>query len=423
MSGATRTSPSTPWPSGRLRDGTAYYGQLGVMANDADEDRVQCHLCGDWYRRIGGTHLTMTHGWTTAEYRDAFQLPAKLPSCSRGLCAVHRAHAARQIQDGTGFGLGRKGGVPLDERRPGAPRWRSLSFVQPDLLDQLHPQRNGDLDVSAIGARSNQRLWWCCEACGHEWQASVGSRTKGHGCPACYDHRRQGPRTVSRERSLAALHPELSAEWDHARNQTLDPEAISPGTHHTVWWRCATCGHQWRGSVENRAAGHGCPICAVKRRAQGRSRVAYDRSLAAKHPDLTRELHRQLNPGIDAKQLAARSSQKVWWRCSECGHEWKTMVCTRTNGSGCPRCGLARRAHTQSHVEPARSLAVKHPRIAAELHPTRNPGTDPTRLAARSSLTLWWRCPDCGHEWITRVSTRTRGSGCPACARARRTRQ
>ena len=30
----------------RLEDGTRYVGQLGELAYDPDEDKVQCHLCG-----------------------------------------------------------------------------------------------------------------------------------------------------------------------------------------------------------------------------------------------------------------------------------------------------------------------------------------------------------------------------------------
>jgi hypothetical protein len=34
-----------------------YFAPLGEIAYDADEDRVQCHLCGQWYRVIAGSHL------------------------------------------------------------------------------------------------------------------------------------------------------------------------------------------------------------------------------------------------------------------------------------------------------------------------------------------------------------------------------
>jgi predicted nucleic acid-binding Zn-ribbon protein len=300
--------------------------------------------------------------------------------------------------------------------------WRTLAALHPELVRQLDPARNDGVDASAIAAGSARKLWWRCQECGDSWQATVGSRSAGHGCPACYSERRrrQGPRAAQPGRSLAALYPEVAAEWDAVANGGLDPAAISPGSKRTVWWRCGTCGHCWRTSVDNRTSGHGCPSCAVRRRALVRSRVDYERSLAARHPALLAELHPARNPGIDPAQLGARSGQRVWWRCATCGHEWRTAVATRTKGSGCPVCGLKRRARTQSKVPRARSLAVKHASIAGQLHPTRNPGIDPSQLGARSSLKLWWRCDACGHEWRTTVSTRTDGSGCPACARTAR---
>ena len=79
---------------------------------------------------------------------------------------------------------------------------------------------------------------------------------------------------------------------------------------------------------------------------------------------------RSATPGSIRFGSARVRAWKLWWRCASCGHEWKTAVATRSGGgSGCPVCGLNRRARTQSEVEPARSLAVKHPEIAAELHP------------------------------------------------------
>jgi hypothetical protein len=67
---------------GRLADGTPYFAPLGELAYDADEDRVQCHLCGDWLRIIGGAHLIKRHGWTLSQYRAAFALLRGEPTCA-----------------------------------------------------------------------------------------------------------------------------------------------------------------------------------------------------------------------------------------------------------------------------------------------------------------------------------------------------
>ena len=82
----------------RLPDQTPYFGRLAELAYDPDEDRVQCHLCGEWFRLLGSSHLRRTHGWTLAQYREAFRLPVKVATCSRDLSLQHSAHATSQIE-------------------------------------------------------------------------------------------------------------------------------------------------------------------------------------------------------------------------------------------------------------------------------------------------------------------------------------
>ena len=123
-----------------------------------------------------------------------------------------------------------------------------------------------------------------------------------------------------------------------------------------------------------------------------REQVSPEHSLKARHPALAAEWDRERNRGLDPAAISTKSKHKVWWRCGTCGHGWAASVQNRTYGHGCPRCGLERRARTQSHVDYDRSLAARHPGLIGELHPTRNAGLDPELLGARSSLKVWWRC-------------------------------
>lgn len=41
------------------------------------------------------------------------------------------------------------------------------------------------------------------------------------------------------------------------------------------------------------------------------------------------------------RDVTSKSSKKVWWRCEK-GHEWKTAVNHRANGSGCPICSTGK---------------------------------------------------------------------------------
>lgn len=138
--------------------------------------------------------------------------------------------------------------------------------------------------------------------------------------------------------------------------------------------------------------------------------IARERSLQVKLPELAAELHPFLNGDLDPTTVSAGARLKVWWMCDR-GHEWRASVIARKNGTGCPVCARTR-------VPPERSLKVRRPELAAELHPVRNGELDALDLAAESNRKVWWRCA-AGHEWEARVFARSGGGGCPMCSRSR----
>lgn len=392
--------------------------QAGEIPYDPDGDRVQCHLCGKWFRFIGGTHLTRTHEWTLSEYREAFQLPSSMATCSRGLSDRRRAQTLQRIADGElppTRSLAEEGRRRANANRQ-LPQWRSLAANRPELVRELHPTRNGKLDPKLIATRSHRKLWWRCSH-GHEWRARVYDRSRGRGCPTCANIRhgqRLGERNqqVEPDRTLAVKHPALFDELHPTRNGALDTYALAAGSARAVWWLCAK-GHEWQAQVGSRSAGTGCPTCAAERRTATRrarpQRVRYERSLAARCPDLIPQLHPTRNGNLDPNGVSAGSTRRVWWRCPA-GHEWQARVTDRSRGAGCPVCARNRPA------PPGRSLAARRPQLVDELHPTRNGTIDPATLPAGSNRTLWWRCK-LGHDWQTTVAARVRGTGCPTCAR------
>lgn len=56
------------------------HGYLGVLLLDTDKDRVQCHICGRWYKALG-KHITV-HGILSNEYKDTVGLYRKEPLMS-----------------------------------------------------------------------------------------------------------------------------------------------------------------------------------------------------------------------------------------------------------------------------------------------------------------------------------------------------
>lgn len=64
------------------------------------------------------------------------------------------------------------------------PGLTDLAAVNPQLVKEWHPTKNGILRPSDMAAFSDKKVWWFCEK-GHEWQASISSRSNGKNCPIC----------------------------------------------------------------------------------------------------------------------------------------------------------------------------------------------------------------------------------------------
>ncbi|KPA80613.1 putative mitochondrial hypothetical protein [Leptomonas pyrrhocoris] len=58
---------------------------------------------------------------------------------------------------------------------------------------EWHPLKNGDLRIDQLAPTDRKtKVWWLCGSCGHEWEASLGTRlshsprSRGRNCPACH---------------------------------------------------------------------------------------------------------------------------------------------------------------------------------------------------------------------------------------------
>ena len=105
-----------------------------------------------------------------------------------------------------------------------------------------------------IVTKSNQKkVWWQCKK-GHQWEASVSSRSLGRECPSC------SIKKVSEGNSLSEKFPHLVSEWC-SLNNILTPSEVSYASARKVFWRCHH-GHTWEAVIRNRTLNStGCPDC------------------------------------------------------------------------------------------------------------------------------------------------------------------
>jgi hypothetical protein len=315
---------------------------------------------------------------------------------------------------------------------------KSLSDLFPEVAAEWHPSLNNGLGPEDVGYASNKKVWWLCSACGNEWQIQVCNRTRGSSCRRCAMAAKRAPRPGE---SLADKWPVLTGEWHPTLNGDVDPSDVRPSSHRKVWWLCAECGHEWEASIDNRAAGSGCPVCArsarvrsrLERKAKGAKNAAVDSatkkaakksqpliSFAARFPDAANEWHPTRNGDLRPDAVRFASNAKAWWLCSACEHEWCAVINSRGRaGAGCPRCGRKRAGQANAKPKPGQSFAERFPETAPQWHAERNGELTPDLVSANSARRVWWLCPVCRYEWQAPVFSRARGYGCKRCASLR----
>ena len=226
-------------------------------------------------------------------------------------------------------------GCPVCAGKVVVPGVNDLATLRPDLAAQWHPERNLPLTPERIAPGSHKRVWWVCGK-GHVWQAAAAARANGERCPVC-----AGKVVIPGENDLAALYPEIAAQWDGEKNGRLTAKEVSPYSNRKAWWRCRE-GHSWQAAIAARTKRKtGCPYCT------GRKVLAGYNDLATAEPFVAMQWHPALNVPLTPEQVTAGSRRQVWWQCS-LGHVWKARVHSRTGNQrcGCPVCaGRARAAN------------------------------------------------------------------------------
>ncbi len=251
----------------------------------------------------------------------------------------------------------------------------SLAETHPELAAQAD-----GWDPKSISAGSNKKMDWICKQ-GHKYIQPVDKRTnRGDGCPYC-----SGKSVLVGFNDVASLLPKLANEADG-----WNPKQYTSGSGKKLPWKCEL-GHSWDARINQRKDGNGCPYCS------GHKVLAGFNDLKTKNPVLANQAE-----GFDPSTVTPMSSKRFSWRCKH-GHTWAAIISDRSRGFGCPYCA------GQKVMKGFNDLATVEPKIASEAY-----GWDPTTVTRSTDRKVQWKCK-VGHRYLSRVSMRSRGNGCPVC--------
>lgn len=169
---------------------------------------------------------------------------------------------------------------------------RSASFgvKHPEIISSFSYKLNYPITPFDIGTQSDLKLFWECSE-GHTWEATVGHRIRGDGCPRC-NSRSDKP---IYKNSLLGWCEEHSAfkflidEFNMGDNE-IGPEEVYRSSNRKVSWVCSRCGCKFLMSPNWRTDGfiNTCPFCAKGNSASKSEYIVYE-MLSASYPGLSFE--------------------------------------------------------------------------------------------------------------------------------------
>lgn len=342
--------------------------------------------------------------------------------------------------------------------------FNDLASQKPEIASEWHPTKNNGLMPDAITTMSEKKIWWLCKY-GHEWMASVATRSQGHGCPICARrfHTSLPEQTVffylsqvfpdainsyrdifDNKMELDVFLPSISTavEYDgvawHKRNNKYTSDKRKYAICHENGIRLIRI-REFKEDNDSKICD--AVICInpnpsyaeldgmlhtlfqtiavfepdisterdINEIRHSFMQVMKNNSLAQKYPIIAQQWHPIRNGKLTPDMFAARSNERVWWMCEK-GHEWQASPKDRVGGYGCPYCS------NQKILAGYNDLATTNPELAKEWHPTKNGDLTPQMIPAGTEKKVWWICKN-GHEWQATVYRRNKGSSCPACSR------
>lgn len=352
----------------------------------------------------------------------------------------------------------------------------SLAEKDPDLAAEWHPTLNKPRTPFDVRPRGRASAWWQCRL-GHVWCAQIAPRAVGVGCPECstigvserqvrlefelaaaglpvaHQHSPipvHGRRPIKADIAMPTIHVvvEYDGSYFHKRKPRADRDQTA--ALESAGWTVLRVrerpliglgGHEVFVSptepiksvavkviralaeidypAKNLAEYINDPSEWAKRPASEALYKHRAKSLTSEFPEVAKELDPQKNDGITPDKVHPGSNTKFCWTCSDCGHEWRSMVWIRTAGHGCPHCARYRGAAKRAAPRPGESFGDLFADVAKEWHPTLNGTLTPFDMRPGSGKAVWWQCA-CGEEWQARVADRRRAKRCPACFQRQR---
>ena len=288
------------------------------------------------------------------------------------------------------------------------------SFANHEKAKFWHPTKNGSETSRDVAKNDNNKYWFKCDVCKHNFDSRLSSINKGRWCPYCVNLKRCNEEDCNHcyEKSFASH--EKAKFWHPTKNGSEIPRNVAKNDNEKYWFKCDVCKHDFDNSLGSINNGIWCSYCANKKRCNEEDcNHCYEKSFASH--EKAKFWHPTKNGSEIPRNVAKNDNEKYWFKCDVCKHDFDNSLGS-INGKNtwCPYCVNLKRCEEEDCTHCYKKSFASHEK-AKFWHPTKNGSEMPRNVAKSSGDKYWFKCDICKHDFDSALNNINGGKWCPIC--------
>lgn len=226
-------------------------------------------------------------------------------------------------------------------------------------------KRNGEITPRDIAITSNEKYWFDCNECGHDFETLISniiftdqwcSYCGGHAlcdnqeCEWCLkesfaSHPKAHCFLPDNKRAVVVGRKTRKIVVDGKTKVKKDPiyeyipvtaRDVKRGSRHKYKFKCDDCNHVFETSIDSIMVGETwCPYCANQKLCDDNNcKQCHNKSFASHDKSKYWSDENNMTP----RQMAKFSNERATFDCEDCGNKFKSKICNVANGTWCPVC-------------------------------------------------------------------------------------
>ncbi len=288
-----------------------------------------------------------------------------------------------------------------------------LAYLYPQIAAEWHPTKN-EKGPEEYTYGSGAKVWWLCPR-GHEFQATIHDRTSdGTGCPRCSAARQTSFAEQALFFYIKKLYPDAKNKYKDIFQNTMELDIYIPSIRVAIEFDGAAWHKTEDQHIRERKKYEICQqnkiyLIRVKERNGTDWRDVSD---VTYHISKKQKESKELADTIQAILNSLDIHSNMWTRKNPLHFYSDTRVNLKQD-----------RNKILSYLSDIdSSLARLRPDVLNKWDYTKNETLNPNMFSVSSNQVVWWKCPDCGHEWQSSINAMTRKGriGCAECSKIHR---